>query len=439
MNKIKNIYILYLLFPLINLLTGLMTRFNIFPLTIGVAVRIALLIYILFYVLFISKSKYKKSTLIYYVLLFLFCIVYFITKPNFFTLRVLYHECNFLFKFMYYPILFFGLLNIFDENTYEGNKWKKIMLFNIIFYIIFIIIPIITKTSFNAYVREGIGFSGWFYAANELGPILLMLFPVLFILLEKHKLMYILLSTLAIFSILAISTKVSSLGLGLILIFYFVLYLFKKRKTLNKMILILSIITFALLYSNYGKELYYKLECYNANVIPEKVVPNKKPIININPNNKDEGIDNENNDILSLILSNRNKKVITINKDYKTSSIINKLFGLGFYNLEKDEVFIIEMDFLDLFYHYGIIGLLLALYPYIYMIYQLITSIKNKNLKININLLYSVFIFCLIMGISFVAGHIIGSPAVSSFLVIYAIHICHLINKKLFKEEKEDK
>ena len=79
MNKIKNIYILYLLFPLINLLTGLMTRFNIFPLTIGVAVRIALLIYILFYVLFISKSKYKKSTLIYYVLLFLFCIVYFIT------------------------------------------------------------------------------------------------------------------------------------------------------------------------------------------------------------------------------------------------------------------------------------------------------------------------------------------------------------------------
>ena len=223
MNKIKNIYILYLLFPLINLLTGLMTRFNIFPLTIGVAVRIALLIYILFYVLFISKSKYKKSTLIYYVLLFLFCIVYFITKPNFFTLRVLYHECNFLFKFMYYPILFFGLLNIFDENTYEGNKWKKIMLFNIIFYIIFIIIPIITKTSFNAYVREGIGFSGWFYAANELGPILLMLFPVLFILLEKHKLMYILLSTLAIFSILAISTKVSSLGLGLILIFYFVL------------------------------------------------------------------------------------------------------------------------------------------------------------------------------------------------------------------------
>ena len=63
MNKIKNIYILYLLFPLINLLTGLMTRFNIFPLTIGVAIRIALLLYIVFYIMFMSKSKYKKTTL----------------------------------------------------------------------------------------------------------------------------------------------------------------------------------------------------------------------------------------------------------------------------------------------------------------------------------------------------------------------------------------
>lgn len=439
MNKIKSIHILYLLFPLINLLTGLMTRFNIFPLTIGVAIRIALLLYIVFYIMFMSKSKYKKTTLIYYIALFLFCIVYFITKPNFFTLKILYQECNFLFKFMYYPILFFGILNLFDEYSYDESKWKKIMLFNIIFYITFIILPIITKTSFNAYVREGIGFSGWFYAANELGPILLMLFPVLFTLLDKHKIIYIFLSTLAIFSILAISTKVSSLGLGLILIFYFILYLFKKKKILNKIILLFSIVIFAILYSNYGKDLFYKLECYNANIVPEKVVPNKKPVINIIPNNPDNSVSDENNDILSLLLSNRNKKVITINKDYKNSSLINKFFGVGFYNLEKNEIFVIEMDFLDIFYHYGIIGLLLFLYPFFYMMYQFFISIKNKTLKININLIYSMFIFCLIMGISFVAGHIIGSPAVSSFLVIYAIHICYMINKNVFKEKRSNK
>ena len=75
MKKLKGIYILFLIFPLINLATGIMASNNI-TFTIGMASRIALLLFLGFYVFFLSKSKYKKLSIIYYLILGLFTVVY---------------------------------------------------------------------------------------------------------------------------------------------------------------------------------------------------------------------------------------------------------------------------------------------------------------------------------------------------------------------------
>ena len=429
MKTLKIIYATFLLFPLINLLTGLMTRYINFPLTIGVIIRIALLLFLVMYVFFLSKSKYKKMTIIYFVTIAIFAIGYFITKPEYFNLRSIYNECNTMFKFMYFPVLLFGMINLCDEYGFDEKKWQKNLLFGLIFYVIFIILPIILQSSFNSYVREENGLVGWFYAANEVGPILLMLYPTTFMLLDKHKIWFLIISTLSIFSALAISTKVITLGLGIVIFAYILFYLiFNRKKYINKLFLMIIAAVYIILYSPIGDTLYWNLERYNSNEPPIIIDkdPDKSDDINI-PNNDNSEPTESLNDFLTILLSNRNTRVLEINDIYINSDGINKLFGIGFYDIEKQENHIIEMDFLDIFYHYGIIGFLVLIFPYLFLSVNFIKSIKNKLFKLDLKSCYSILLFLLFLGISFVAGHVISAPAVSTFLTVYFLYIFTLI------------
>jgi len=455
MKKLKIIYIIYFLFPIINLITGLMTRYNLFSLTIGMAIRIALLLFMAMYVLFYSKSKYKKPTIIYYVLLGLFCITYIVTKPEFFTIRILFNEATYLFKFMYLPIIFFGMLNLIDEGEYEKDKWNKIFFINLILYLVFIIVPIITKTSFNAYVREAKGLVGWFYAANEVGPCLLLLLPSVFVLLKKQQNLFLPVAIIVILATLAISTKVSNLGLGIVLFVALILFfVFNRKKDNSHRSIIVICILYLILISNLGTSFFQKIENYNANISktseqgkkPINTDTNKNESENIQDKNDNENIQDKNEsqiskdepinkqtekiDFISRILSNRNKKAEEVHNKYLSSSFLDKLFGIGFYNIERNEIFVIEMDVLDIFYHYGIIGSILFLAPYIFIAYLLIKNTIYKKIKLTLELCLIILLILLILGIGFLAGHIMGAPTVSSYLVIYLIRLYTLINKK---------
>lgn len=430
MKKLKAIYIIFLLFPLINLITGLMTRHTDFPLTIGVIIRVALLVFLVFYIFFLSNSKYKKLTVTYFIALFLFAILYLLTKPEYFSLRALYNEANLMFKFMYFPILLLGMLNLCDEYKFDIKKWQKIFLIGLIFYLIFIIFPVILQSSFNSYVREQYGLVGWFYAANEVGPILLMLYPATFSLLEKNKVLFLIISAISILTILATSTKVTTLGLGIIIIAYIVLYfIFNRKKISQKLILTIVGIIYLILSSPLGDKMYANIENYNS-------APNP-PTIEIEPPKTEEIFtpskpQNQEitSDFLSTILSNRNKEVEKINNIYMSSNITKKFLGIGFYNTETQISDTIEMDFFDIFYHYGIIGFLILCFPYLLLLINIIKAIKNKKCECNIKLCYPILIFGLILSIGFLAGHVISAPAVSSFLVIYYLYIFFLISVK---------
>ena len=435
MKKLKVMYIIFLLFPLINLLTGLMTRYGDFPLTIGVIVRIALLVFLVMYVFFLSKSKYKKLTIIYFSILAVFAITYILTKPEYFTLRALYNEANLMFKFMYFPILILGMLNLCDEYGFDTKKWQKIFLIGLIFYIIFILLPVILQSSFNSYVREKYGLVGWFYAANEVGPILLMLYPATFSLLEKHKIWFLIISFISILTILAIATKVATIGLGMVIIIYAILYiLFKRKKVINKAFLLIIILIYSILYSPFGDKLYANIEEYNSKNEKQPIVETVPPNTTIQPNPQQPPKPEES--FLSQLLSNRDIKVKEMNKEYMEANVVDKLFGIGFYDAEKQEIKIAEMDFFDIFYHYGLIGFLILCFPYLFLLYSLIKSVKSKSYKWNLNLSYAILIFLLILGIGFFAGHIISAPAVSSFLTIYYLYIFFSLKPKITLENK---
>jgi len=88
------------------------------------------------------------------------------------------------------------------------------------------------------------------------------------------------------------------------------------------------------------------------------------------------------------------------------------------------------MDVLDIFYHYGIIGSILFLAPYIFIAYLLIKNTIYKKIKLTLELCLIILLILLILGIGFLAGHIMGAPTVSSYLVIYLIRLYKIINKK---------
>ena len=52
------------------------------------------------------------------------------------------------------------------------------MLYALLIYDLVMVISIATNTSLTAYDWTKIGYTGWFYAANDLGAILAILFPI---------------------------------------------------------------------------------------------------------------------------------------------------------------------------------------------------------------------------------------------------------------------
>ena len=126
----------------------------------------------------------------------------------------------------------------------------------------------------------------------------------------------------------------------------------------------------------------------------------------------------------SKILSDRDDLFCDIYIPYKESSFNNKLLGVGFTNIEKYDnhniAKMIEMDFFDLFFRFGILGFIIFMIIPIIIIKKCICSII-KNKKVDLFQLTNIFSLGLSIGISFLVGHVISAPAVTIYLVLYSI------------------
>ena len=221
-------YIFLLIQPILDLLTSLMVRFTTLPLTIGMIIRGLFLFGMIIYLVFINKSVHKKKSLIYLAILCIFSILYIITKNGILSLGFLKTEVIYLFKYMYFPITALCLINVFDEVKLEKEKIFKICIIEALLYSILIIMPEITNTAFSSYLDDNKGTVGWFYAANEIGAIMVALFPFLYYLLfEREGIIKIaLIFTIVILAMTLLGTKTSFLGMLITEIIYALYFLF---------------------------------------------------------------------------------------------------------------------------------------------------------------------------------------------------------------------
>ena len=85
---------------------------------------------------------------------------------------------------------------------------------------------------------------------------------------------------------------------------------------------------------------------------------------------------------------------------------------------------LIEMDFHDLFFAFGIVGFLIYLIPFLYfgikLLLSIITNFK-KILTVKYMLLASTVVLSL--GICFMSGHVLTAPSVSIFFVVILAYL----------------
>ncbi|MDD1369270.1 O-antigen ligase family protein, partial [Bacillus sp. MHSD17] len=109
---------------------------------------------------------------------------------------------------------------------------------------------------------------------------------------------------------------------------------------------------------------------------------------------------------------------------YKEAPLSQKLFGMGYAGNYTTNMKLVEMDFYDLFFAFGIVGFLMYVLPLLYfgikIFIRLITNFR-KLFSVKHTLLASTLVLSL--GIGFMSGHVLTAPAVSIFFVVILAYL----------------
>lgn len=438
--KKTNIFYIFLMIqPVLDLLTSLMVRFTDLPLTIGMIIRGLFLFSMIIYLLFINKSVHKKKSIIYLGILFLFCILYFITKNGIFDISYLKIEIIYMFKYLYFPIVAICLINAFDELKLEKEKIFKVCIFEVALYSILIILPEVTGTAFSSYIGDNKGTVGWFYAANEIGAIMVALFPYLYYLLFEREgvIKTSIIFTIVILAMTLLGTKTSFLGMLITEVIYALYFLFNYKKNRAyglKVAIVIIIISFGLIPNIPAVKNLQNAISESSNIDTEIEVDTD------NSSNSNRYNNNNNKTIQKLIkvaLSGRDIFFFNTLSIYEESHIGDKLLGIGFTNRneinDKKIEKLIEIDPLDILFHYGLIGFIIYFSPLIYVAYRTIKSIFKNKFRLSFFKLTNIYVIGIITLISMIAGHVYSAPAVS----IYVSFAMAMLDSALTKGELE--
>jgi hypothetical protein len=116
-------------------------------------------------------------------------------------------------------------------------------------------------------------------------------------------------------------------------------------------------------------------------------------------------------------LSNRNTFFAKALENYKENyNLLEKIIGVGHYHFEKlNDGKIVEIDFLDIFFSYGYLGVF-ALMAFVW--YLLVVSYKKSKSK---DFIFANFVFMMVVVLfiqSSLAGHVFGSGFANIFIAL---------------------
>ncbi|MCT8140292.1 O-antigen ligase family protein [Anaerobacillus sp. CMMVII] len=292
------------------------------------------------------------------------------------------------------------------------------------------LVAILTGTGLDTYKFVKAGTKAWFHAGNEIGAILSICLPVILLYgIRSTKnvvhLVYWIPALLVIFSLVMLGTKVGYLAiiisLGLALFALVVSQLLTKQPNLKPSLLIISVLLAGVLLSTPYTPAFSNTETH-IRIIDEITGEVEEPM----PEAPEVVIDEDagvlkrySNRVINILLSSRQIFLKNTHEMFVEAPLIQKLFGMGYAGIYPERPKLVEMDFLDLFYSYGIIGSIVYMLPIFYAFVLLFKNVRHhleKLLLVEFLLVFSSLF--LGFGIAFIAGHVLFAPAVSIYLAV---------------------
>lgn len=402
----KNIIIIFTIFlfmqPILDMITGIaLYKFNV-DFTISSVIRAVFLIFTLYYLVFVERKKINMKILIaiiLYSIIFIFCNILFKENTN------IIYEIKSLLNNIYLPISLLFMFLIFSNREFCRKKIYYVLLI----YMIFVFVPNLFNIGFNSYSYSKEGSVGFFYSANAVGSLISIIAPLLIseLVIERKKIYLILFLFMYVYILLTLGTKAPILC-ALIILSYYILYAFInliKNKSYKK-IIILFISFIAFLFA--GIKLITITPFYDNLIIHLNFLKIKKISDLFTIHNIDH-----------FLFGSRLSFFYKTFDMYLSSNIIQKLFGLGYY-LNGKIMKLVEMDYLDIFLHQGIIGFIIILFTYFKTILYIFKSYFKKFKTNFLNIKKSSMIISIIISIlcAFLTGHVLATPAVSIFISV---------------------
>lgn len=401
-----NLFFLVFLYiqPILDVSFALSTNYLQFPISLNTIVRMLFLLFGGIYLLFINKDKKIKW---YVIILSLYCLAFGI---NIFIFKrgVLFYEIKNMLSTFFFPIALLFVYHAFKENKILIKE--KHFLNLLLIYLGLILIPNILGIGFLSYAYSKSGFIGWFYSANAISSILIILLPISLINFNSKKDIwkFIIFFSIILYVFSSIGTKSPLLGLAVLLfglIIWVIVKLFHQKKYKNLLILGLTLLiglvmSFIIIpKTNFYKNIKLHMTYFDIYTINDIFSSNKF--------------------VYQIIFSERLDFLEVTKNNYKESSINDKIFGIGYvenYRKANENLKTIEIDYFDIYYRHGVIGFVLFFLPLIYIFRRLVTIFKKIDIK---KYLYVISVFLSFL-LAFFSGHVLISPAVG-ILVIYIL------------------
>ena len=337
--------------------------------------------------------------------------------------------------------------NIFHDFDIDIDTIKRIISIDCLVYAFLIIIPFITGTDFPSYNWAFSGTTGWFYAANEIGAILVMTAVCILYFMDNTNKKKILLAIPIIYAISLMGTKVCFIGIIAIVAVVSIIFILRTQKDpyvlpglLFVMLIVASLNSSAVKNMNTLSNidtlppLTTETETETEGSTEIVIVPETEDIAD-STETKDPYLREPEEDVEMSKVIRANKFLYAINRItskrllylmqnfpfFVENGLPTLLFGLGWAPRTAIEYTyyrpLIEIDIFDILLHYGILGFGVYFTPFIYLGYKLIRHIKDVPFEAWAH----IFSVVLGFGISCIAGHVLGAPSVSTFVILLMI------------------
>ena len=260
-------------------------------------------------------------------------------------------------------------------------------------------VPELLHLGFSSYAHSKVGGLGWYYSTNEISGILAILGPfMLSFVKEKKGFFRILFLVFYFLGILVLGTKVPILAFCITIFcflgsYFYSLYKNKRWKSIG-IAFVSSLIGFVCFILVLFSSSFYQNIKIHLNFLEIYRVQDLFTFHHID----------------HFIFSERLSFLKSTHEVYEQVSLPEKVLGMGMVQKENSESMkMIEIDYFDIFYHYGIIGFLLF-----FSCFFLISWKRKYTLEEKV----SIFLIFLL---GFFSGHIFVAPSVSVISVLVFI------------------